>query len=185
MRNVDIQRHGRTAVRPYDGYILQIPAPRIRRLAQQEYTFLRILEERVDGVFAEVGAERDAVCAQAFERGPGVGFRGRGDVAAFGVQDDGDQRAESIRFSLYRFDDLLERRPTVCAEDFEEGGVGLEGRSVGRGLFNEIQAKVQGGFGGGRFQVGNVRVESHAQQRGAIVDALFEKGEEGFHISFV
>jgi hypothetical protein len=33
----------------------------------------------------------------------------------------------------------------------------------------------------GDFEVGDVRVKSHAQKGGAVVDAFFQKSEEGFH----
>ena len=48
------------------------------------------------------------------------------------------------------------------AEDLEEGSIGLEGRSVWSGLFNEMQAEVQGRCGGGAWELGYVWVESYA-----------------------
>ncbi len=82
---------------------------------------------------------------------------------------------------LDRLDHLLQSQPALRAEDFKEGGVGFKGRGVGRGLFNERQAKFEGGCRGRGREVRNVRVQSHAEEGGAIVDPFFEKREEGFH----
>ncbi len=79
-------------------------------------------------------------------------------------------------------DHLLERRPAFRAEDFEEGGVGFEGRCIRGSRFYETQAEVQGRGGSGLFKVGNMRVEPDAEKGRAIIDAFFEEGEEGFHM---
>jgi hypothetical protein len=121
------------------------------------------------------------VRAEGLEGGFGVGFGSGGDVAAFGVEHDGDHRAHAVGLLLDGFDDGFERRPTVRAELLEEGGVGFKGRSVGSGLFNEIQAEVQRALGGWLREVRNVRVESHAEERGTVVDTSFEEREERFH----
>ena len=88
---------------------------------------------------------------KCFKRGFGICFGCGCNVAAFGIQDDGDHRTEPIRLFVNGFDDLLERGPAFGAEDFEERGVGFECRSVGSCLLDEIQAKVQGRCGGGFF----------------------------------
>ena len=101
--------------------------------------------------------------AESLERGFGIRFCRGCNVTALGVEDDGNHRTESLRLFLNRFDDLLERGPAFGAEDFEERRVGFECRSVGSGLFDEIQAEVQSGSGSGRrLRSVDVRVKSNA-----------------------
>ena len=59
-----------------------------------------------------------------------IGFGGRGDIAALGIQDDRDHRAEPVGFGLHGRDHILQCGPAVRSVKLEEGRVGLEGRCV-------------------------------------------------------
>src|SRR5687768_365257 len=119
--------------------------------------------------------------AEILKRRFGVCLSCRSDISTFGVQDNGDQRAETIRFLLYGTDDLFERVPPVRAEDLEEGGIGLEGCRITSRLPDEIQTKVPRGCSGGNSKIIDVWVQPDAEQRGAVIHTFFQKSEKGFH----
>ena len=92
---------------------------------------------------------------------PGIALGARGDVAALGIQDDRDHRAQAVRSLPYCLDDLLQHSPSLGSIGFKEGSIGLEGGCIGCGRFHEPQAERPGCIRGGRRQVGRVRVQAH------------------------
>ncbi len=133
--------------------VLQVGCAGVGSLAQEENAFLLVGEEGVDGILAKVGVEGDGVDAQLLEGGFCIGLGGRGNVAALGIQDDLDHRAESVGFDLHGGDDLFQCRPAVGAIEFEKGGVGFEGGSIRSGGLDDADAKIPRGRGGGGGQV--------------------------------
>ena len=123
----------------------------------------RVLYEWLNRVFSKIWTQCDAMRTEILKRGFGIRFRSGCNVAALGIQDDGDHRAKPMRFFVDRVNDMFERGPAFGAEDFEEGRVGFECRSVARSLFNEIQAEVPCGSGSGFVQIRNMRVQSNTE----------------------
>jgi hypothetical protein len=56
---------------------------------------------------------------------------------------------------------VLERGPSVRAEDLEECRVGFERRRVTRGLLDEIQAEIARGFGSRSRKIADMWIQSN------------------------
>ncbi len=120
---------------------------------------LRVCQEGLERVVAQVGAEGDGVGAQGLKGRPGIGLGGGGDIAALGIQDHRD-----VRPARRRSPPAAPASPRP--EGFEESRVGLEGQRPGRRWLRSGAGRNRGPpCGGGCGQVGRVRVQPDAQQR--------------------
>src|SRR5207253_731 len=79
-----------------DQAVLQVARPGIGRAAQDHDALVRILEERLERVTAEIGVDGDGIRAIALERLDGVALGGVAYIAALGVQNHGHARMRLV-----------------------------------------------------------------------------------------
>ncbi len=113
-----------------------------------------MFQERQDPVFAEIGAEGDCTGIQRLEGRLRIGRRGRGDVAALGV--------EYHRHVARMCDHIAQGIESCPAPDLEEGAVRLEAEGFAAGRVDQPEAMVAH-----RSRIGEplgLRVEPDTQQ---------------------
>src|SRR2546430_13752051 len=85
-----IRRPPRSTLFPYTTlFRSQVARPGIGRAAQDHDALVRILEERLERVTAEIGVDGDGIRAIALERLDGVALGGVAHIAALGVEKHG------------------------------------------------------------------------------------------------
>ena len=127
-RNVDEERRAAG-----ERQVLELRRARIGRPAQDVHEAIVALEERSQGIAAQVWIGGDRVGAERVEERHGLPRDGIGDVAALGVGDDRHVRRDGGP-------DPLEGSDAGAAERLEEGDVDLD-RGCGRGGRFDQQAR--------------------------------------------
>lgn len=127
------ERRGRVA----DEQVLELAAAGVAGLGEEDEALVLVLQERRHGFPAEVGMEGDGVDLQLFESQCDVAAVGVADVAAFGVEDDGDLWKLPSEVGT----DLFERLDSIRTVGLEEGDVGLVGGDILAGSVDDVDAK--------------------------------------------
>ncbi len=144
-----------------EALVLQIITAGIGRAAQQKSALAVVLEVGRDGIETHEGRQRHRVGAVTLKGFLGVLLGGAADVAAFGIQNDGNLRRGPAHVFHQAFELAL---GAVCGE---VGNLRLEGQHQIGGGIDDGGAKIINLAGvaqkpAGEF--GGLRVQAHAQQ---------------------
>ena len=123
--------------------ILEFSAAGVGGSDKDDRALVEAPEERLQRLSAEIGMDRDGICAEFVEGVIGVTLVGRTDVATLGVVDHRHRGRDGLNVSDHSRQGFGARRP----ERFEEGRIGLE-------RAGEIRRRVHDCGAEGRDRVG-------------------------------
>jgi hypothetical protein len=151
---------------------LKVAAAGVRGAAEQDHAASFPGEPRLDGIEPHVGVDGDGIGTVSLERFDCIALGGGADVAALGIQNDGDTGV--LRMNV--FDQSLEF--TLGAYRREIGDLGLECADTGGGGINDVAAKGKNCLGAAPESGGNtlrIRVQAHAEHRIGACPRLSER----------